>query len=265
MKNIKNNILAIAVFVTYIAMVTVNGLANALPINGQDTGTISDFYANLFAPAGITFTIWGLIYLLLLGHSIYQLVKGKKLYEEQSYKSIGLWFTFSSIINSIWIFTWHYEIIWLSLILMVGILVSLITINMILRNMELSFKEKIFIRIPFAVYFGWITVASIANVTTFLVSINWNGFGVSEVIWTDMIIIIGAIIGFVAILYYKSISYGLVIIWAYLGIFIKHTSPEFFDGQYPSVIVSVVVSILVIIVGEIILIRMRSRKRVNNG
>jgi len=265
MNNIKNNLLAIAVLITYIIMVTVNGLANALPINGQDTGTISDSYANLFAPAGITFTIWGLIYLLLLGHSIYQLIKAKKLYEDQSYKSVGLWFTFSSILNTIWIFAWHYEVIWLSLILMVGILVSLIRINMILRNMEFSFKDKIFIRIPFAVYFGWITVASIANVTTFLVSVNWNGFGVSEVIWTDMIIIIGAVIGFVAILYYKSISYGLVIIWAYLGILIKHTSPEFFDAKYPSVIASVVISILVIIVGEIILIRIKSRKGVNNG
>lgn len=259
----KRKLLAsMVVLITYILMVTVNALANILPINGIGTGEISDSYANLFAPAGITFAIWGVIYILLLGHSLYQLIRRESLFKKEEYKRIGFWFAFSSIINTIWIFTWHYEIIWLSLILMLLILISLIIINMRLRNVQSTVIESIFIKIPFAVYFGWITVATIANVVTWLVSIEWDGFGISEVLWTDMIILIGALIGFAAILYYKSFSYGLVIIWAYIGIAIKHLSGDFFDGEYPSVIVAVIISILLIIVAQIIMLRIKLRKGV---
>jgi hypothetical protein len=128
-------------------------------------------------------------------------------------------------------------------------LVSLIAL-IIKNNMErwdASFKIIGFYWRPICLYSGWITVATIANVTTFLVSINWNMFDISEVFWTVAMIIVGAIVGFVAILYYKSFSYGLVIIWAYLGIAIKHLSTEFFDGKYPAVIIAVVVSILLVL------------------
>lgn len=259
-------IASIVVFATYLLMVTVNALANILPINGIGTGEISDSYANLFAPAGLTFAIWGVIYLLLFGHCIYQLLFREKLFNNEGYKWVGFWFTFSSIINTIWIFTWHYEIIWLSLLLMLLILFSLIKINLQLRDVTSTKVEALFMKVPFTVYFGWITVATIANVTTFLVSIGWNGFGISEAIWTTAIIIVGAIIGALAILYYRSLSYGAVIIWAYIGIIIKHTSPDFFDNAYPSVIVSVIVSIVVIIIASITMSIVKSKKSgANNG
>lgn len=259
-KRTNKNIIAIFVLLTYLLMIGINGLGNSLPINGKSTGDVSDAYTNIFAPAGITFSIWGLIYLLLFGFSIYQLIKRNKIYEDKLFKSISYWFIFSSIMNSLWIFAWHYNILWLSLVFMIGILVSLIKINMILRNKEFNNAGKLLIRIPFAVYFGWITVATIANVTTFLVAINWNRFGLSEVFWADTMILIGAIIGVLAILYYKSFSYGLVIIWAYLGIGFKHISPEFFNRQYPSVIVVVIISIMLVIIGEILMLKIKNRK-----
>lgn len=262
MENQKSKkILSLIVLLTYLIMVSVNGLANALPINGMNTGSISDSYPNMFAPAGITFIIWGVIYILLFGFSIYQLANSTKIYEKPMFKSIGIWFAFSSVINSCWIFAWHYKMIWLSLIFMIVILISLIRINMNLRNIQLSKQEIIFLRIPFSVYFGWITVATIANTTTFLVAINWSKFGVSEVLWTDVIILVGAIIGFAAIRFYRSISYGLVIIWAYIGIAIKHISPDYFNSQYTSVIISVIVSIILIIVGEAFLIKSKIEKK----
>lgn len=259
----RNFILSLTVVLTYVLMVTVNALANILPINGRGTGDISDSYANLFAPAGLTFSIWGLIYTLLLAHSVYQLINREALFANEAYKKIGLWFSLSSIINTIWIFTWHYEVIWLSLILMILLLVLLIKINMILRNVQVSKTEVFFIKIPFAVYFGWITVATIANVTTFLVSIQWNRFGLSEVVWTDTMVIIGAFIGFLAVLYYRSFSYGLVIIWAYLGILIKHVSSDFFNGEHPSVITAVIVSIILIISGQVLMLKSRAKRRGN--
>ena len=139
------------------------------------------------------------------------------------------------------------------MLLMVVILVCLIIINQTINKVNLQFSEKLFIRLPFSIYFGWITVATIANATILLVSLGWDGFGISEPTWTVAIIIIGLIIGIVTMLKNRDITYGLVIIWAYIGILIKHTSPSGFSNQYMQIITTVVVSIILIIIAEIYL------------
>lgn len=256
-----NKTLPVITLLTYIIMITLNALASILPINGRDTGQISDFYANLFAPAGITFSIWGLIYLLLLGYSIYQfsIYRTKNDNIKKLLIMISFVFTINSIANSFWILAWHYDNILLSLILMLVILSTLIVINIRLRNEKLSFIQHIFIRLPFTVYLGWITVATVANVTTYLVSIGWNRFGIAEYLVTDVIIIVAALIGFVATIYYKSIAYALVIIWAYAGIALKHMSETGFNGEYISVIISVFVSMVLIVAAGVIVVQIKMR------
>ena len=239
----KNIFIKIVAGFFYIAMVLVNFLANALPINNRTTGAISNAYSNLFAPAGLTFSIWGLIYLLLGGYIFYQFTKGGKK-KEKLLKKINPFFITTSIANIAWIFSWHYDYIGLSLFLMLILLISLIKIADILRQEKLKFKEKLFISVPFSVYFGWITVATIANVTVFLVSLGWKGFGMADFIWTSIVLVIGALIGILRMRKDRSIAYGLVFIWAYFGIFFKHLSSAGFNGQYPSVILIAVVCLV---------------------
>lgn len=163
---------------------------------------------------------------------------------------IGILFSISSIANAFWIFAWHYYSIGLSLILMLVILALLISINLQLNSENLNQREKLFIRLPFAVYFGWITVATVANATSLLVFSGWDAFGISEQSWAVLIIVVGLIIGAVTTMRLKSYAYGLVIVWAYLGIWIKHTSATGFASQYPLVITTVVVSIILMITAE---------------
>lgn len=252
--NQKNGFMKYFVTFTFLLMVTVNALANILPINGQTTGQISDTYPNLFAPAGLTFAIWGLIYLLLAGYTLYQL----GLFRDSSSKiegmllnRIGLFFSISSLANAAWIFAWHYHLITLSMLLMLVILMCLIIITEVIKNAELSPRDRIFARLPFSVYFGWITVATIANATVLLVSLGWNRFGLPEAVWAVVMILAGFIIGTATMLKNKDIAYGLVIIWAYLGILIKHISAGEFAGKYPSVIAAVLICIILLIVAEI--------------
>lgn len=247
------NLVKIVVALTYLAMVAVNAMATALPINGITTGDVSDSFPNLFAPAGITFSIWGLIYLLLAAYTLYQFglfQQDKGAARKALFTRIGILFSISSIANAIWIFAWHYYSIGLSLFLMLIILALLIMINLQLNSENLKQREKLFIRLPFAVYFGWITVATIANATSLLVFSGWDAFGISEQIWAALIIVVGLIIGAVTTIKLKSYAYGLVIIWAYLGIWIKHTSATGFDSQYSLVITTVVVSIILMIAAE---------------
>ena len=239
------------VTVTFLLMIIVNILANTLPINEQTTGQVSDSYPNLFAPAGITFAIWGLIYLLLLGFTLYMIgcfQKNSSTVKADLLNQVGIIFSISSIANTLWILTWHYEKIPLSMLIMVIILSCLIIINQLVVNEKLTAKEKLFIRLPFSVYFGWITVATIANATTLLVSLNWNGFGISEPVWTIIIIITGMIIGTITMLRNRDIAYGLVMLWAYAGIYIKHTSERGFSGQYPAIIYTVIACMICFVV-----------------
>ncbi len=235
--------------VVYVAMVLVNFLANALPINNRGTGQISDAYANLFAPAGITFSIWGLIYLLLAAYVIYQFTASQKnINRESLFKKINFYFIISSLANIAWIFAWHYDFIVISVFIMLIILLSLIKIADILRLEKFDHKETMFISWPFSVYFGWITVATIANITVFLVSLAWNGFGIADYVWTSIILLVGALIGILRMLRDKNIAYILVLIWAYLGILYKHLSAEGFSGQYSSVIFVVIICIVAFVV-----------------
>ena len=255
----------VMITLTFLLMITVNALANILPINGQGTGQVSDSYPNLFAPAGITFAIWGVIYLLLLCFTLYALglfQKDKKTVKEGLLREVGILFSLSSIANAIWIFSWHYHQISISMVLMIAILACLIRINQLINkeNPTMTAKEKFFIRIPFSVYFGWITVATIANAIAFLVSLDWNGFGISDATWAIIIISVGAAIGLATMLKNRDIAYGVVLIWAYIGIWIKHTSASGFDGQYPSVITTVIVSIVLFAAAEVFLIIKKTKK-----
>lgn len=240
----------ILVAISFLVMIVVNALSNILPINGLETGQISDSYKNLFAPAGLTFAIWGLIYLLLLGYTLYQLgvfkTNNSKIKQDSLIK-IGLYFSISSIVNAAWIFSWHYKVISLSMLLMLVIFICLIMIVQELKKSELSPKDRFFIKLPFSVYFGWITVATIANAVTLLVSLGWKGFGISEQVWAVIIIAVGLIIGSITTFVNKDIAYGLVIIWAYLGILIKHLSAGGFAGQYTAVVITVIISLILLL------------------
>lgn len=239
--------------IAYIAMVIVNFLANALPINNRPTGEISDAYPNLFAPVGLTFSIWGLIYLLLAGYVVYQFIAKEKKAKE-IFNKINPWFIISSLANICWIFAWHYDFIGLSVVIMAILLFTLIKMADIIRQQNFSLLERTLVCAPFSIYFGWITVATIANITVFLVSLGWNGFGIADFIWTSIILLVGALIGIWRLLKDKNIAYGLVLIWAYLGILIKHLSTNGFNVQYPNIIITVIMCLILFIffIGRVI-------------
>ncbi len=238
----------------FVGMVVVNALSSMLPINGTTPGAVSDSYPNLFAPSGLTFSIWGVIYLLLAAFILYQfgIFKGKSGYSIDTVKNVSVFFIISSLANIAWIFSWHYRIIPLSMVLMVIILLCLIRINSVTYKAQLSKKDKFFLRLPFGIYFGWITVATIANATTLLVSIGWNGFGIAEPVWMIVALAAGLIIGIWTTLKYRHFVYGLVFLWAYLGILLKHL--EVFSSQYTQIIIATIVSMVLIVVAVVIAI-----------
>ncbi len=252
----RSPVFRILIVISFAAMLASNALATFAGINGQTTAEVSDAYPNLFAPAGITFSIWSVIYTLLLAYVIYQLVFFSKSRDSDSYISmvkVGVVFIISSLINTAWIFTWHFEQLLVSVVLIFALLLCLILISLFLRGKKLSFAEKILIRLPFSIYYGWITVASVANVTTYLTSLQWSGFGLTEELWTIIMIVAGTLIAFATVLFSKDPVYGLTIVWAFAGIVMKHLDPEGHDRQFMAIIVVACICIAVILLESIVI------------
>ncbi|VVB59081.1 Uncharacterised protein [uncultured archaeon] len=211
-----------------IITILVNALAVILPLNGKTTQELSDNLPNLFVPAGITFSIWGIIYILWIIFAIYQardLFKKEEI-EMPFLQQISVLFIVSSNVNSAWIFLWHYEYVGLSLLMMIILLLSLLAIYVRLNigRSIVSMAEKLCVQVPFSVYLGWITVATIANVTAFLVSVNWDSFGISPLNWTIIIIAVATLLTILMLALRKDIAFSLVVLWAFFGIWMKRTT-----------------------------------------
>lgn len=219
----------------FIVMVVFNYLSNTGMINGETMASISGKYENLFTPAGYAFSIWGLIYLSLFGFVIYQ---ARDLFTKYSSNpvtlQVGWWFIISCTANVLWIFAWLNEAILLSVLLMILLLFSLIKIILNTR-MELD-DEPLpiigFVWWPFSFYSGWIAVALIANIAAYLTSINWNGFGISEVSWTIIMILIAGVVNLVITWTRNMREFALVGVWALVAIAIANWNDQ------PSVVIT---------------------------
>jgi hypothetical protein len=233
-------------FLLYGVVLVVNYLANALPINGKNTGELSDQYPNLFVPAGLTFSIWGVIYLLLLVQVAFLFSRKR----EATDQAVGWWLAVNFLCNAMWIFAWHYEWIELSLLIMIGLLLTLAMINR-----ALSASTDTFARLTFGIYLGWICIATIANVTALLVSYSWHGAVFPETIWTILLIGVGAAVVVWLIRSLNNPFLALAVCWAFLGIVIKR------QADYPAIAVAAGLALVVVAVAAVRLMRPRLHKQ----
>lgn len=217
----------------FAVMILMNYLANALPLNNVTTGQLSDSYPNLFVPAGLTFSIWGVIYILLAGFCVVQFTSSNQMV----ISGITWLFAVTCILNALWIVSWHFRLLTLSLLIMMALLVALVVINIRIKDLPLSL-----IKAAFGIYLGWICIATIANVTVLLVYYGWTGFGISEVIWTIIMIIAGAVIASLSIYRFNNPYIGFSVIWAFTGIAIKR------QHDYNQIFISAILALIFVAV-----------------
>lgn len=213
--------------IAFALTVLVNGLAGGTTIlGGKLTAEISDANPTLITPAGYVFSIWGVIYILLGMFVVFQALPSQK--EKDYQEGIGWLFVFSSLLNIAWLFLWQFEYLGLSVVLMFLLLATLIAIYLRLKigKSTVPLREKLAVHVPFSVYLGWITIASIANVTVTLVSVGWDGFGISQETWAFSIVIIALLITLLVVATRKDLAYGLVVVWALLGIAVKQSGNQ---------------------------------------
>jgi len=266
----KKKLLQAGNILAMIVTIVINGLAVILPLNGKTTQELSDALPNLFVPAGLTFSIWGIIYILWVVFAVYQAQDFFKKEETPMpfLSQISVLFILSGVANSAWIFAWHYQQVGLSLIIMIILLLTLIAayVRLNVGRASVPLKEKLFVHLPFSVYLGWITVATIANVTAFLVSVHWDGLGVSDVIWTVLVVSVGTLITLLALSTRRDIAYSLVVIWALFGIYIKRTTPQSINNDIATTaLIAMVIIAVGIIVAAVWLFLKRTKKPIKEN
>lgn len=189
-------------------------------LNGNTVKSISDRYHNLFTPAGYAFSIWGLIYLLLLGFIIYSFAILKREKESQIILQVGYWFVLTCLANSIWIMMWTFDYVGVSVLFMLVLLGGLIKI-IVNTKMELThppFRVVAMVWWPFSLYSGWISVALIANISAFLTKIGWSGWGISDMNWSIIMLIIAGVLYLFMTWKRNMREFALVGVWAIIAV-----------------------------------------------
>ena len=238
----------ISVVVALIITIAVNVMSNALPFNGITAPEIADSFDVYFVPAGYVFSIWGVIYLGLIAYAVFQLLPAQR--EAPRLRQTGWWFVLSCAANSIWLILWHYGYFALSVVAMLTLLISLIVIyqRLGIGQQTVPAGERWLVHLPFSIYLGWITVATIANITAFLDFINWNGFGIAPEIWTFIMLVVATAVAVLMAYTRQDIAYLLVLIWAFIGIGVEQAdTPLVANAAYLATAIITIIVVLVII------------------
>ena len=220
----KDTLRQFANLLSVILALTINVLASVLPLNGQNTGEISDRFQVYFVPAGYVFAIWGIIYIGWIAFTIFQFRPSQK--ESPRLRRLGYLFALSGIFNSAWLFTWHYNIFGLGVLVMLSLLGLLIAsyLRLDVNRSSASRAEWWSVDLPFSVYLGWITVATVANVSDWLYLIGWNGFGIAALTWAVIMIAVASVLGLLMALTRRDAGYLFVLVWSFVGIALKQVA-----------------------------------------
>lgn len=223
---------AIINFLSVLLVLAVNGLSQAQRWNDTTIGELSNQYENLFTPASYAFSIWGVIFLMLIAYSIFQIRRAFFSKKESPFiEQTGWWFAIANVLNAAWVVAFTYEYIGLSVVIMLGILSSLLIIikrtNM--ERWDAPIAVIAFVWWPICIYSGWITVATIANFSAFFASIEWTGTELNEIVWTMVMITIAVLVNVLIVWVRNMREFALVAVWALVAIFIRH------KDQYESI------------------------------
>ncbi len=220
----KDTIRQIVNILSVVLALTVNVLASVLPLNGQNTGEISDRFQVYFVPAGYVFSIWGIIYIGWIAFAVYQALPTHK--ESPRLRRLGYFFALSGVFNAAWLFCWHYNAFGLSVIVMLLLLGSLIAsyLRLDVGRTPVSTAERWCVDIPFSIYLGWVSVATIANITDWLYLVGWDGFGLAPQLWATIMLAVALILGLLMALTRRDVAYLLVFLWAFAGIAVEQAT-----------------------------------------
>ncbi|NDJ61878.1 MAG: hypothetical protein GYB67_12180 [Chloroflexi bacterium] len=227
----RDRILQIVVVILAITQVisafTIGGTINSAS-TGVETGVevIADQYPNQFVPEDYVFAIWGPIYAGLLAFAYYQARPSRA--ADPALRAVRVPMAVAFFGNTIWIpFSIADDQIATGIIIAV-MLAALATAYAQLQRLPVALtrREWWWIVAPISLFFGWITIATVANFTLTLIYVGWDGLGIAAATWSSILLVVATVIVSAMTIYGRgNIIYGSVAIWAFVGIALRYADP----------------------------------------
>jgi tryptophan-rich sensory protein len=232
----------IVLLLATLSTLVMNYLSNALPLFGRDNKEISDLLPNAFTPAGLTFAVWGVIFLGLIVFAVYQALPAQR---GPRYDRLFWPFLLANLLNSVWLCAFQSLNFGLSVFVMLGLLGSLVWLYLTLNGMDLQGAERLTLGVPGSLYLAWISVATVANITAWLVStgVKEGLLGLSPQLWSALLLVVASLIG-AAMLRRRDVAFGLVMAWAFYGVYLARP-------QEGTVVTGVLVAAALLLVGAV--------------
>jgi benzodiazapine receptor len=215
----------VLVLLATIVTIAFNGISQSLPIGGHTSADISNKYTTFFTPANYAFAIWGLIYLLLMAFGVYQALPGQR--QNPNTRKIGWLFILSCVLNCTWITLFQYDQILPSVIVIIAFLLTLVAIyvRLDIGRARVSTADRWLLHLPFSVYLGWLSVATIANIAVLGVAQNWgNPLGIAAPTWAAIMLVVATLVGLILAITRRDVAYVLVFAWAFTAIINKQSA-----------------------------------------
>jgi translocator protein len=228
--------------ITFLITLIVNALANALPINNLTTGEVADLYPSLFTPAGITFSIWSVIYLSLVIFLFFAWSHRR----DSLINQVLPYFILSNILNASWIMAWHYLLPFLSVMIMLGLLTTLTAAFLKINSSDPDSQHRWMVSVPFTLYLSWICVATIANIAAYLSSSGWNALNIEPAWWTIVMLSVATALASWILIRYKTVVMPLVVLWTLVGIFLRWQNTDYRMITSAAVILAAILVIVVV-------------------
>lgn len=244
----------VLVLVAAIATAIFSGVSQALPIGGMTSAQVSNMYNTFFTPANYAFSIWGVIYMLLLAYAVYQALPGQR--QNASMRKIGWLFILSCVLNMTWITLFQYNQILIATGVIIAFLVTLIAIYLRLDagRANAPLAERLLLHLPFSVYLGWLSVATIANIAVLGVAQNWGDLlGIAAPTWAAIMLVVATLVGLIMAVTRRDVAYVLVFVWAFTAIINKQAGT-------PVVTTTALVTVIVLLAVLAASILLRARR-----
>ena len=230
----------LAIVLGFVLIAVLNYLSTSGQINGISVSAVSNKYPSLFTPEPYTFSIWGIIYLLLLTYILFQLMSNE-LRQKGTPSKIAFFFVLSCVLNAGWIFVWHYELILVSALVMAALMACLARILLLVSTPATSFGSVISLEIPFGLYAGWITVATVGNIASLLANATWNRLGIPDPIWLIVTLLVAAAIAVWVSQRVKNAAYPAAVIWGFTGILVRYVrEAQMNAGDYTGAVIAAI-------------------------
>lgn len=224
----------------------INTLGAVGLINGLTQKQISDKYVTLITPSPSTFSIWSVIYSLLLISLIMMIVKKNDPYYQKAIDNISNLFRISCILNIVWIVSFSFVLVEISTLFILGFVITLALIDT--KLIEIREGKRWLLPLSFGLYSGWLFIATVVNIAAALVKLNWNGFGLSNEIWGSIMLIVAIVLLIGILLKIRNAIFPLPIAWAYFGIYQFLQSPAGFKGEFATLQIIALIGIAVLII-----------------